>query len=1137
MSTIGDIVTNTTYLDIETLVPGLSAFPASGMCRANGNYYIAAYRGSAADNPIVLVTFLVDPSTGAITLADTAATWLAGATYNIITLIPSFIAEGVVVFSGVFAGAVPIANTMYAVAVDSSGIINATPLSSAGLTTAGIDSGGGVQPGGIVHVAGDTYLLQLRTHAKVATVNHYYDKALTLSIPADGSSITVLDTVTLADSTTHYGTTNMIPCRVFQNIFAGGTADGFVTLSVNPATGVITTIDTSTLGIAVLGNTSVTKLENGWYIGTAGTSITMYSFHISDAGDIDAAYTAARAVVSNPEIYLEPIGASGTTAYVLIQWKDAGSDRQFSTYTIDAAGVISTAFETREVLTDWGQSPVVLPAGTGEVFVSFGYTSSAVRILTIQVGREALAITSITPNTGFSGTTLDVVIAGTGLGNFRRWSLGAGITINYYAVDSATQVTANITIAGAAAYGLRDLTGFIAGGSSLTLDDAFTVLTAPVIKTEVAWGEGIYETAPTWVDIAADLMTLKTKRGRKHELDRIEAGTATVVLNNSSGNYWRNNAAGTYYPNVKPLVPIRLSVAYGGVTYPIWRGMVESFNPDWLSDRGGLSPVMELQCVDLFKLLSLGTVWPLTDTVGAFTNVAEVTADIAAAATGCFINPAQFQYLHAGQFITLKDNNNSEVIQIQALFPPIGVVDFLGTCANAYNIADDACIMKFPAGLTGQRIGDVLYELGVPSAFQNIDAGVRTITEFVPDAKGSNAMEHLFDVARDEEGRLFMSAEGVVTFLDNVAAQSAPYVASAATFSDNGSNLDYVTPELSDDDEFIFNEAVVSGAGIDTQAIVDELAQVYQGRRVFDRANSLLSSNSQAIVQAYEIVNRWSDSKIRAKTLLIMPDGDPTNLYSKALGLDMLYRVTFDLDSTENPASISEVYHIEGVEHEWNARENVWVTLWQLWDINTYQDYVMTIGPEASGLYNFVILGTYATVHDDAVCDTVEDVAAIGQYQTAVPGDAFYVWRTVLEFDTTYLDVALTVTDASIIIRVGEFNHLGFGGPLAVDVEICVVACPVGVDLPLAAADYGALLTETTVLGSATLPAGEIPDQTVVIKLTAGGIAALNAGGMTRFGLRSRDDIDVTEPTSGDIAYLGILNTPTTRPALVVKIA
>lgn len=58
---------------------------------------------------------------------------------------------------------------------------------------------------------------------------------------------------------------------------------------------------------------------------------------------------------------------------------------------------------------------------------------------------------------------------------------------------------------------------------------------------------------PTWSDVGSKVRKLSFRRGRQHELGRIEAGTAMVVLDNTGGDFDPTHAGGIYYPNVLPL--------------------------------------------------------------------------------------------------------------------------------------------------------------------------------------------------------------------------------------------------------------------------------------------------------------------------------------------------------------------------------------------------------------------------------------------------------------------------------------------------------------------------------------------------------------------------------------------------------
>ena len=101
------------------------------------------------------------------------------------------------------------------------------------------------------------------------------------------------------------------------------------------------------------------------------------------------------------------------------------------------------------------------------------------------------AISSVSPSSGIQGQTLSsVVITGTYLTGATSVTFGSGITANSFAVDNATQITANIIIDGAAAVGAKDLSVTTLGGTG-TKTGGFTVNQAPPTIATVSPKQGV----------------------------------------------------------------------------------------------------------------------------------------------------------------------------------------------------------------------------------------------------------------------------------------------------------------------------------------------------------------------------------------------------------------------------------------------------------------------------------------------------------------------------------------------------------------------------------------------------------------------------------------------------------------------
>jgi hypothetical protein len=123
------------------------------------------------------------------------------------------------------------------------------------------------------------------------------------------------------------------------------------------------------------------------------------------------------------------------------------------------------------------------------------------------------------------------------------------------------------------------------------------------VTVGVAFGDDVYETVPTWVDITADVREFSTRRGRSHILDQMQAGEALLTVDNSSGNYNPENTVGTHYPNVSVFNPIRIQAVYNTVTYDLFRGFAEAWTPQ--AQAGGKDPTVQVKCVDAFRLFAM----------------------------------------------------------------------------------------------------------------------------------------------------------------------------------------------------------------------------------------------------------------------------------------------------------------------------------------------------------------------------------------------------------------------------------------------------------------------------------------------------------------------------------------------------
>lgn len=123
----------------------------------------------------------------------------------------------------------------------------------------------------------------------------------------------------------------------------------------------------------------------------------------------------------------------------------------------------------------------------------------------------------------------------------------------------------------------------------------------PTLAVELALAGGPYDASPVWTDIADDADRITIIRGRQRELDRFEAGTMSLVLDDSARKYDPTNTESPYYPNVRPMKQGRVRATYNAVTYDLYRGHANNYPSRWR----GQTRYTTVGFTDALKLLNM----------------------------------------------------------------------------------------------------------------------------------------------------------------------------------------------------------------------------------------------------------------------------------------------------------------------------------------------------------------------------------------------------------------------------------------------------------------------------------------------------------------------------------------------------
>lgn len=150
----------------------------------------------------------------------------------------------------------------------------------------------------------------------------------------------------------------------------------------------------------------------------------------------------------------------------------------------------------------------------------------------------------------------------------------------------------------------------------------------------IAFSNNTYDTNPTWTriddpNLASGNVNMvvgwTTDRGRQYELDKTQAGTATLNMVDTTGVMDPNNPSSPFFGKILPLKQAKISVQnpVDGLYHDIFTGYVESW--DFTPDKSQKWNTITLQLVDGFELLSRAEVVP--DSTGTTTYAAQQVDD------------------------------------------------------------------------------------------------------------------------------------------------------------------------------------------------------------------------------------------------------------------------------------------------------------------------------------------------------------------------------------------------------------------------------------------------------------------------------------------------------------------------------
>ena len=410
-------------------------------------------------------------------------------------------------------------------------------------------------------------------------------------------------------------------------------------------------------------------------------------------------------------------------------------------------------------------------------------------------------------------------------------------------------------------------------------------------------------------DISTSVRTINTNRGRRRALERFGTGTATITLDNRDRSFDPTNTASPYYnatvgvTGVVPSIPVVIRATWNGVTYPIFRGFIDSWTFDY-SDAGIGDATATISCSDAFK--------PLSTIIGGLPSSASISSSGTTSFDIGISNPSD-----GGGF-------------------GVSAIDVTGSgTTGGINVSGGVSttpIIGSGTDLPGLRIETILDAIGWPDNLRDIDEGT---TYLAPQDASKTPLDMLQEAAAADSGVIYVDDDGTIIFADRDAIISDERSITVQSTYDttDAAGKKFVDTSIVYDDSLIYNivkidRKVTTAAGGEeltgTTVVVSnaESISLYGARTlaievpiVSEVGADATYGQTQAQNLALFLASQYANPELRPEEVRFAPQGDPSTLYPDLLSRKIRDRVTVKFAVPGGGSAVQRDCFVESVGH------------------------------------------------------------------------------------------------------------------------------------------------------------------------------------------------------------------------------
>jgi hypothetical protein len=410
-------------------------------------------------------------------------------------------------------------------------------------------------------------------------------------------------------------------------------------------------------------------------------------------------------------------------------------------------------------------------------------------------------------------------------------------------------------------------------------------------------------------DISTSVRAITTNRGRRRALERFGTGTATITLDNRDRSFDPTNTASPYYnatvgvTGVVPSIPVVIRATYDNVTYPIFRGFIDSWTFIY-SDAGIGDATATISCSDAFK--------PLSNIIGGLPSSASISSSGTASFDIAISTPSDGGGYGVSSIDVTGEGETGDI----NVSGGVSTTPIIGTGTD----------------LPGLRIQTILDAIGWPDNLRDIDEGT---TYLAPQDATKTPLDMLQEAAAGDSGVIYIDEDGSVIFADRDAIISEDRSINVQSTYDttDAAGKKFVDTSIVYDDSLIYNivkidRKVTTAAGGEeltgTTVVVSNAESVsLYGARTLAIEVPIVSTvgsdtsygQNQAKDLALFLASQYANPELRPEEIRFSPQGNPSMLYPDLLSRKIRDRVTVKFAVPGGGSAVQRDCFVESVGH------------------------------------------------------------------------------------------------------------------------------------------------------------------------------------------------------------------------------